>query len=152
MCVARGVHDRDRALGYADGFVAVANVDARHSTALAQRNEIYVQREVALLDMHTQLFRAFHNRQQAILATKSLQNTIIPALEQALKETQTAYQRGRYGYLEYVSARQELLSARLTLIESASSALVYGAEIEQLTAEPLSASQYGESTEFSGSK
>ena len=122
------------------------------STALAQRNEIYVQREVELLDMHTQLFRAFHNRQQAILATKSLQNTIIPALEQALKETQTAYQRGRYGYLEYVSARQELLSARLTLIESASSALVYGAEIEQLTAEPLSASQYGESTEFSGSK
>ena len=121
------------------------------STALAQRNEIFVQKEVALLNMHTQLFRAFHNRKQAILTAKELQNTIIPALEEALKETQTAYQRGRYGYLEYVSARQELLSARRTLIESASSALTYGAEIEQLTAEPLSAAQYGESTELSGS-
>ncbi len=121
------------------------------STALAQRNEISVQKEAALLSMHTQLFRAFHNRRQAILAAKELQSTIIPALSDALKETQTAYQRGRYGYLEYVSARQELLNARRTLIESASSALTYGAEIEQLTAEPLSATQYGESTEFSGS-
>ena len=121
------------------------------STALAQRNEIFVRKEVALLNMHTQLFRAFHNRKQAILTAKALQNTIIPALEEALKETQTAYQRGRYGYLEYVSARQELLSARRILIESASSALTYGAEIEQLTAEPLSAAQQGESTELSGS-
>ncbi|WP_339673501.1 TolC family protein [Dasania marina] len=121
------------------------------STALAQRNEIYVQKEVALLSMHTQLFRAFHNRRQAIIAAKELQSTIIPALSDALKETQTAYQRGRYGYLEYVSARQELLNARRTLIESASSALTYGAEIEQLTAEPLSATQYGDSTKFSGS-
>ena len=121
------------------------------STALAQRNEIAVQKEVALLSMHTQLFRAFHNRRQAILAAKELQRTIIPALSEALKETQVAYQRGRYGYLEYVSARQELLNARRTLIESASSALTYAAEIEQLTAEPLSATQYGESTEFSGS-
>lgn len=121
------------------------------STALAQRNEITVQKEVALLNMHTQLFRAFHNRRQAIIATKELQGTIIPALSDALKETRLAYQRGRYGYLEYVSARQELLNARRTLIESASSALTYAAEIEQLTAEPLSATQYGESIEFSGS-
>lgn len=121
------------------------------TTALAQRNAIFVQKDVALLNMHTQLFRAFHNRKQAILATKELQNTIIPALEEALKETQTAYQRGRYSYLEYVSARQELLNARRTLIESASSALTYGAEIEQLTAESLSATQYSESPEFSGS-
>lgn len=121
------------------------------STALAQHNEIFVRKDVELLNMHTQLFRAFHNRKQAILTAKELQKTIIPALEEALKETQTAYQSGRYGYLEYVSARQELLSAKRTLIESASSALTYGAEIEQLTAEPLSADQYGESTELSGS-
>ncbi len=131
-------------------FSSKRNSGAR-STALAQRNEINVQKEVAMLGMHTQLFRAFHNRRQAILAAKNLQGTIIPALSDALEETQTAYQRGRYGYLEYVSARQELLNARRTLIESAASALTYAAEIEQLTAEPLSVAQYGESTEFSGS-
>jgi len=120
------------------------------SAARAQRNEIYVQKEVALLSMHTQLFRAFHNRKQAILAAKTLQSTIIPALRDALKETQAAYERGRYGYLDYVSARQELLNAQRTLIEAAASALTYGAEIEQLTAEPLSSTLYSVSSDFSG--
>ena len=120
------------------------------SAARAQRNEIYVQKEVALLSMHTQLFRAFHNRKQAILAAKTLQSTIIPALRDALKETQAAYERGRYGYLDYVSARQELLNAQRTLIEAAASALTYGAEIEQLTAEPLFSTLYSVSSDFSG--
>ncbi|MFT6897802.1 MAG: cobalt-zinc-cadmium efflux system outer membrane protein [Paraglaciecola sp.] len=112
------------------------------SAALASRNEVFVQKEVALLKMHTQLFRAFSNRQQAIISAQKLQSEIVPALEDALSETQQAYERGRYGYLEYVSARQELLRARQTLIASAAAALTYGADIEQLTAEPLPASQY----------
>ena len=112
------------------------------SAALASRNEVSIQREVALLNMHTQLFRAFSNRQQAIVSAQKLQSEIVPALEDALDETQEAYERGRYSYLDYVSARQELLRARLTLIESAAAALAYGADIEQLTAEPLPASQY----------
>ncbi len=112
------------------------------SSALASRNEVFVQKEMALLNMHTQLFRAFSNRQQAIVSVIKLQNEIVPALEQGLKETQQAYQLGRYSYLDYVTARQELLSARRSLIEAASAALTYGADIEQLTAEPLPASQY----------
>ena len=84
------------------------------------------------------------------LEVEALRTAIIPALEQALVETQAAYQRGHYGYLDYVSARQELLSARRTQIEAAAAALTYGAEIEQLTAEPLALTQYGEDNTFSG--
>lgn len=116
------------------------------STAQALRNEVSVQRDVALLNMYSQLYRAYHNRKQAIISAQALQNTIIPALQQALTETQSAYQRGRYSYLEYISAKQELLNARRTSIEAAFAALTYGAEIEQLTAEPLAAPQH----EFSG--
>lgn len=112
------------------------------ASALASRNEVFVQREMALLNMHTQLFRAFSNRQQAIASVTKLQNEIIPALEQALKETRQAYELGRYSYLDYVTARQELLSARHSQIEAAAAALTYGANIEQLTAEPLPASAY----------
>ena len=112
------------------------------SAALASRDEVFIQKEVALLRIHTRLFRAFSNRKQAIISALQLQNEIVPALEEALKQTQQAYERGRYSYLEYVTARQELLSARLTLIESAAAALTFGAEIEQLTAEPLAASHY----------
>jgi len=118
------------------------------SAAIAERDELLVEKDIALLNLHAQLFRAFHNRKQAITTSNALQDTIIPALEQALEGTKIAYERGRYGYLEYVSARQELLSARRMLIEAATAALLYGAEIEQLTAEPLSASQYEIETNF----
>ncbi|MEQ3701340.1 TolC family protein [Thalassolituus sp.] len=122
------------------------------TTALAEKNQVFAQREVMLLDLHTQLFRAFHNRKQAIVAVRTLGSNIIPALEQALTETQAAYQRGRYGYLDYVSARQELLSARRTQIEAAAAALTFGAEIEQLTAQPLAMKPYDEDNTFSGSQ
>ena len=108
-------------------------------TAYAEQNQILIQREAALLELHTQLYRAFYSRQQAIVAVKTLGITIIPALEQALSATQTAYEGGRYGYLDYVSARQELLAARRGRIEAAAAALQYGAEIEQLTGQSLSA-------------
>lgn len=114
------------------------------STALAEGAQIEVRREAALINLHTQLYRAFYNRKQAVATSTTLRNTIIPALKQALHETELAYQRGRYSYLEYVSARQELLGARRAQIEAAAAALSYGAEIEELTAEPLSTSFFVE--------
>jgi len=120
------------------------------ASAMAARNEVLVQKEVTLLKLHTQLFHAYGNRQQAIVTARDLQSNIIPSLEQALKETKKAYQRGRYSYLDYMTARQELITARRTLIDAGSAALRYGADIEQLTAEPLPASQHNALNEFSG--
>jgi cobalt-zinc-cadmium efflux system outer membrane protein len=122
------------------------------TSARAQRQLTSAQKDIALLAMHSQLYRAFHHRQQAKFAVKTLRTTIIPALQEALTATQKAYQQGRYSYLEYASARQELLSARRSLIDTAAAALSYGTEIEQLTAEPLSADQYGEAALYTGSK
>ena len=119
-------------------------------SAQAARDEVAVRKEASLLKLHSQLYRAYSSRKQAIFTVKSLKNSIIPTLEMALDETQTAYQRGRYSYLDYLTARQELLFARRALIESASSALRYGADIEQLIAEPLPASQHGLINKFQG--
>jgi len=120
------------------------------ASAIAARDEVLIRKEATLIKLHTQLFRAYSNRQQAIFTTKNLQSSIIPSLEQALKETKKAYQRGRYSYLDYMTARQELIAARRTLIDAGSAALRYGADIEQLTAEPLPASQYNAPKEFQG--
>ena len=92
---------------------------------------------VALLNLRTQLFNAFQNRQQALITIDTLQTRTIPLLTEALSETQAAYESGRYSYLEWVTARQELIGARSTLIDAATAALRHGADIEQLTAEPL---------------
>tara|TARA_R110000803_G_scaffold24450_1_gene58921 strand:+ start:4104 stop:5465 length:1362 start_codon:yes stop_codon:yes gene_type:complete len=112
-------------------------------SAQAKRDEVTVKREVTMLALHDQLYRAYSNRKQAIFTAQNLKDSIVPTLKEALIETKTAYQRGRYSYLDYLTARQELLFARRAMIESAAMALRYGTEIEQLIAEPLPASQYG---------
>lgn len=122
------------------------------SAASAARNEVFVRQEVALLNMHTQLFNAYSNREQALLTVRSLQNDIIPALAAALEETQQAYQRGRYRYLDYLTAREDWVSARRALIDAAAATLSYGAEIEQLTAEPLTAPYSGAGQADSGTQ
>lgn len=115
-------------------------------SAQAARDEVSVKKEAALLSLYHQLYRAYSKRKQAIFTTNNLKNSIIPLLTDALNETQEAYQRGLYSYLDYLSARQELLFARRAMIDSATAALRYGTEIEQLIAEPLPASQYGSIT------
>ncbi len=121
-------------------FSSKRNVGAI-SSAQAKRDQVIVKREATMLALHHQLYRAYANRKQAIFTAKSLKESIIPTLTEALNETQVAYQRGRYSYLDYLSARQELLFARRAMIESAAAALRYGTQIEQLIAEPLPASQ-----------
>lgn len=111
-------------------------------SAQAKRDEVTVKKAATMLSLRHQLYRAYANRKQAIFTANSLRNNIIPTLDSALDETKVAYQRGLYSYLDYLSVRQELLSAQRVMIESASSALRYGTEIEQLIAEPLPADQY----------
>jgi len=106
-------------------------------SALAARDEVAVQREVALLQLRDQLHAAFEQRRQALELANGLRREVIPLLEQAMTETRTAYERGRYGYLEWVGARNELITARRALIEAAYTAQRTRADIEQLTAQPL---------------
>lgn len=118
--------------------------------ARAERNAISVQREVSLLELRTLLLRAYSSRQQAKLTVEQLQRNVIPALDEAVTKTRIGYQRGRFGYLEYITAARELLDSKRMLIESAAAALTYGAEIEQLTADSMSATQLVPNTENSG--
>jgi len=105
--------------------------------ALAERNAVEFKRADSLLNLHEQLFKAYSLRQQNMDAYEQLKNLVIPDLEKALTLTRSAYDRGRLKYQDWIAAQQELLSAKQQLIESASSALLNQAVIEQLTAEPL---------------
>jgi cobalt-zinc-cadmium efflux system outer membrane protein len=102
-------------------------------TAQAERDEVQARKVTALLNLHSQLQQAYSSRKQAIYTANSLRNTIIPLLEEALAETKTTYQIVLYSYLDYLNARQELLIAKRALIKSASAALRFGADIEQLS-------------------
>ena len=108
-------------------------------SARAERNQVRLRRQDALLRLHAELYETYANRQQAIETVHALQGQVIPALTEALQLTQRAYENGRYSYIDWVAAQRELLGAKQTLIDAAAAALSYGAVIEQFTAEPLSA-------------
>ncbi|WP_299596920.1 TolC family protein [uncultured Microbulbifer sp.] len=107
---------------------------ARNRAAL---EGIALREESARLQLHTQLYRAYSDRAQAVHAVQRLRADIIPTLARAMSETEALYRAGRYSYQEWVAAREELLDARSALIQSATRALLAEAEMEQLTAEPL---------------
>jgi len=106
-------------------------------TAMAERERVAVEREASLLRLKSRLFRAVSGREQALAAAETLRREVVPTLREALEEVERAYRRGRYSYLEWTSAREELIGARRARIEAAGAVLRYGAEIEQMTAAPL---------------
>lgn len=117
-------------------FSANRNAGALQS-ARALRDEVSFKRESALLNLRASLFDAYQQRKLGIETARVLRADVIPTLSRALQQTQSAYESGRYGYQEWVAARQELITAEYALIAAAASALQSGATIEQLTSEPL---------------
>jgi len=106
-------------------------------SALAAQEEVLYRKDNALLRLRAQLFEAYQTRQQYLAAFRVINKQIIPDLTEALRLTREGYERGRYSYLEWNAAQADLLSARLSLIETASSILLSQALIEQLTGQPL---------------
>jgi cobalt-zinc-cadmium efflux system outer membrane protein len=105
--------------------------------AEALRGQVDAERNAALIQARTRLYGLYEELRQAIRETETLQRDVMPLLEEALKATKYAYERGRYGYLELVDAQRAFLDARRAAIDSAVDAQALLAEIERLTGEPL---------------
>lgn len=106
--------------------------------ASAEREAVNSRRDSTLIALRARLFEAWQTHQQSVAAVQQIRADILPLLEQAQLQTREAYERGRYRYSDWVTAQQELLDARLAMIDAASTALLNQALIEQLTAQPLS--------------
>lgn len=111
-------------------------------SALAEREVVRYRREAALRAIRARLFEAWKTYQQSATATQEMRTEVLPALEKALEETRQAYERGRYSYVDWVTAQRELLDARMATIDAATIALLNQALIEQLTAEPLASEPF----------
>lgn len=107
------------------------------NVALAERGAAEYRQADRTLLVHQQLFNAFSQRQQFIASHDQLQQQVIPQLEEALRITRKAYDRGALRFQDWVAAQRELLMAKQQRIEAAVAALINQATIEQLTAEPL---------------
>jgi cobalt-zinc-cadmium efflux system outer membrane protein len=110
----------------------VAEAQANRELVDAQRHIAEVKAQAALYELQRQLSRA-------VQEAGTLRSEILPRTEEALRETEYAYQRGRYSYLELVDAQREYLTLQAGLIEAAANAHGLRAEIERLINAPLSA-------------
>lgn len=111
---------------------AIAEATALRDLSAARRDAAAVRAKAQLYELHQEL-------RHAITETELLRGTVLPEMAGALDETRYAYERGRYGYLEWVEAQREFIAIRRSLIEAAQNAQLFQAEIERLTGEPLAA-------------
>jgi outer membrane protein, heavy metal efflux system len=89
-----------------------------------------VKARAALFELHQRL-------RYTVLEAKTLKETTQPQMAEALQETQYAFDRGRYSYLELRDAQREYLDVQRSLIESTAEAHRLRAEIERLTSTPF---------------
>lgn len=109
------------------------------AAAHAARDLLDVERRGAQLDARTVLYALHHDLAAAVLDAETLRDDILPRASEALQETEYAYQRGRYGYVELADAQREYLALQAALIEASSNAHGFAIEIERLTGAPLGA-------------
>ena len=107
--------------------------------ANARREKVGADENAAFIRAQAQLFELYQELKHAITEASALREHVLPQTESILRDTEYAYQRGRYNYQELIAAQQELLDAQRARIEAAANTHRYFAEIERLTAEPLSA-------------
>lgn len=107
--------------------------------ASALRGLTDARRDAAAVRAKAQLYELYQELRHAITETALLRGTVLPEMTGALDETRYAYERGRYGYLEWVEAQREFIAIRRSLIEAAVNAQIFQAEIERLTGEPVAA-------------
>jgi cobalt-zinc-cadmium efflux system outer membrane protein len=101
---------------------------------------VAAERDAFLIEAQARLFEFYQELLHARTETEQLRERVLPEMEEALKQTEYAYERGRYSYLELVDARNNLIEVNRALIEAAVRYHTLLAEIESLTGQPLAKS------------
>lgn len=83
------------------------------------------------------LFESYQELSHAREAIRLLDTQVLPAREEALRQTQYAYDRGRYGYQELSQVLQERAAAKRERIDMAARFHSLLAELERITGEPI---------------
>lgn len=107
------------------------------AVARSERDRVGANRESALVRAKAQLYELHRALTDAVDVVETLEETAVPRIDEALRETEYAFERGRYGYLELIDAQREYLAIQSARIESSATAQRLAAEIERLTNAPL---------------
>ena len=103
----------------------------------ASRDGLALERQAALLRARALLFARHQEMEHARHVAGVLRDDILGQLGRALEQTEIAYRRGRYSYLEWGDAQKRLIEARERYIAAATEFHLNRIEVERLTGENL---------------
>ena len=129
------------------GFSMPLPVFDRHRGAIREaeirRNQGDAQREAAFVRARSTLYSLYEELLSVRARVETLRNEALPQAQIALDQTRYGYRRGRFSFLELITAQQELLGLRGAAIDAAADYHLLLAELERLTNEPLAAHAAG---------
>ena len=97
---------------------------------IAQTESEQIAEQVRL---QTELFVLYQELRHYIELTEAISGEILPLYEQALEDTEAAYQAGLFSYLELNVAQRSVSNSRYDLIDAAHGIYSTLIEIERLT-------------------
>ena len=133
----QGIDDTAFVAGVSVPLFQKTRNQGQYNAQKAQLDEIEQQRLAARQLLLSQINMLFYGRDQAILETQTLKQSIIPPLEKALEQVKQSYENGRFSYLEWMSIQQELLDKQYALIQATSRIHLRNADIESLTGQSV---------------
>ncbi len=125
--------DQTLVAGFSMPLASARYAQPRIAEARARRDGVEREREAALIKARTTLFALASRLKHAVEEAQALRDDLLPRMDAAVKATEYAWQRGRYGYIELTEAQREQLALRLAFITAATNAQLYRVEIERLT-------------------
>lgn len=123
------------------GFSMPLAVSDRNQGAVREARARRAQVDAERLGALTRTRAALHGVYQEVVAARERAETLrgdaIPQAQTALGQTQSGYERGRFSFLELLTAQQELLELRAAAIDAGADYHRLLAELERVTSEPL---------------
>jgi cobalt-zinc-cadmium efflux system outer membrane protein len=107
--------------------------ESASSLASALRSQTDAELQAHRVRAEAQLFEIYQELRHALTEAGMLEASVIPEMQAALEDTRYAFDRGRYGFLEWVDAQRELIEVERAHIDAAANAHLYLVEIERLT-------------------
>lgn len=116
-----------------------SNRNAGTIAALQAQQEVLDSERAALMQqLDTQLYVLLQEMNHSQHVIKTMNQAVIPTLDQALREAENAFNRGQFSYNQFNTVRQELLNAQGQLLDAFASLHFQHIEIQRLTGSSIS--------------
>lgn len=120
--------------------VPIATRDYSQGTlaeARALSSQVDAKTEALRVRLDAELFGLYQELGHSYAEVRTLRDEVLPRIEAATEQSRYAYERGRYGYVEWVAAQRELVELRRALVDATADAHRQRIEIERLTGATL---------------